>query len=428
MPESALSVAGDPISAHRRILWLMAFALFGFWLWAVSYKIEQQVSAVGEIIPSGQTTIVQHLEGGIVSRIEVREGQKVETGQPLFLISNTQAQSTLDELRIQTVAARIQTLRLKAEIAGIPPDFSSLGSDATASMLDNETELYKSRVQNFKESVSVLEEQLHQKTLKIEDLNTQLVNLKSEMQVAQKQYDINQGLYSAGALSETRYLDTKSALRNFVTRIGQIQKSIPVIAAEADEIRRRIGEMREKQKSSLIEELKKVEIALSQLNERGTMPSDQIKRSAVVSPVRGLVNKIHINTIGGVVKPGEKLVEITPIGDELIVEARVSTKDRGLVWNGQPAMIKVSAYDYSMYGGIKGSLKEISPDTLFDERGNPYYRVRVVLSQPDLGSDKPLFPGMTVQVSILSNKITIWQYLMRPVWKVAEKALRDAGQ
>ena len=420
------------LKPRRPMLWTMAGTVFLFWLWAVTFSLEQQVRGMGEIIPSGQNKVIQHLEGGIVQGIEVREGQEVQAGDALFQISNAQAQSTAGELRAQTISSQLRILRLDAELKGLEtPDFSTVAKDASQSMIDSEMLLFRSRVSNFNEGIQILEQQRRQKQLRLEELNTQVKNLRSEMAVTQQQLDINKKLLAAGAISETKFLDTKSAVQNFITRIGQIEKSIPVTASEADESARRINELKEKQRSEILDDLNKSRLVLKQLQERSMAPADQLKRSIVTSPIRGVVKRIFVNTVDGVVRPGDKLAEITPLDESLIVEARINTKDRGLVWAGLPAMVKISAYDFSIYGGLKGLVSDISPDALTDEKGAPYYRVRVSLSKDDLEGIKkkfpgPLFPGMTAEVNILSSKITIWQYLMRPVWKISENALREA--
>jgi HlyD family type I secretion membrane fusion protein len=184
--------------------------------------------------------------------------------------------------------------------------------------------------------------------------------------------------------------------------------------------------LQQKHQGEILDDLRKAELSLSQIDERIKTPEDKIRRTTVTSPIRGIINKLYITTVNGVVKPGDKLVEIVPMDDKLIIEAHISTKDRGLIWQGLPALVKISAYDYALYGGIKGKLIEISPDTLIDERGTPYYRVRVSLEKNSIADNMPLFPGMTADVDILSGKITIMQYLLRPIWNIKENALREA--
>jgi HlyD family type I secretion membrane fusion protein len=416
-----------PRSPHRILLFAMVGCLLVFWLWASLSQIDQQVRGEGSIVPSGQAKTIQHLEGGIVSKIFVTEGQQVEANEPLFQINNTQAESDLSELHLQEVSLQLQLRRLDAELAEKPaPDFSSLPEDTPASAIDNERQLFNSHTSDFEQGINVLQSQVLQKQLKLDEMKSQHDNLAAELKVAQDEYNINDRLHEAGAISETRYLQSKSVMQDFITRSASAEKAIPITQAELQETKKRIDELREKHKSEIIEQMNKAQLALSQLEERSKTPDDKVRRTTVTSPIRGIVNKLYINTIDGVVRPGDKLAEIIPLDDKLIVEARITTKDRGLIWDGLPVMVKISAYDYAMYGGIPGTLQEISADTLTDEHNTPYYRVRIELSKSQLGKNMPLFPGMTADVNILSGKISIWQYLMRPIWKVKENALREA--
>ncbi len=412
---------------HRWVLYGMVACLLAFLLWAHFSQIDLQVRGQGSIVPSGQAKVIQHLEGGVINAILITEGQKVEVAQPLFQISNQQAESDSSELRLQSVAARVQVARLDAELSGKPaPDFSSLAGEASAAMLDSERQLFQSRQRDYRAGLNVLGEQANQKQFRLDDLRTQYKNLNAELRVAGDQHAINDKLRAAGAISETRYLQSKSVVQEFATRLGQVEKAIPVVQAELEEVRRRVNETEEKHKGEILEDMKKAQLALAQLQERSKTPADKVRRTSVTSPIRGVINRLYLNTVGGVVKPGDKLAEIIPLDDTLIVEARVPTKDRGLIWNGLPALVKISAYDYAIYGGISGKLTDISADTISDERGTPFYRVRVALDRNKMADNLPLFPGMTAEVNILSGKSSIWDALMRPLWRVRENALREA--
>jgi adhesin transport system membrane fusion protein len=419
-----LFIAESP--THRKLLMLMVATLLAFWIWASFAKIDQQVRGQGSIVPSGQAKLIQHLEGGIVTAILIQEGEKVDVDQPLFRISNQQAESDSKELLLEAASAQLQIRRLEAERDGKVPDFSDLEAKAVPGAIDNEMSLFHAREQNFKDNMNILQDQVHQKELKLEDMKTQLGNLQNELNVATQQLHINEQLREAGAVSESRYLQSKSAAEDFTTRAGIVEKSIPVTQAEMNEAQNRVKELTQKHRSEVLDDLRKAEIGLGQVNERVKTPEDKIERSTVKSPIRGIVNKLYITTVNGVVKPGDKLVEIVPLDESLIVEAKVSTKDRGLIWQGLPALVKISAYDYAIYGGIHGKVTEISPDSLVDEHGIPYYRVRISLETNQIGENMPIFPGMTADVNILSGKVTIMQYLLRPLWAVRENALREA--
>jgi HlyD family type I secretion membrane fusion protein len=412
---------------HRLLLLLMVLCVAGFWGWAALSSIDQQVRGQGSIVPSGQAKVIQHLEGGIVTNILVEEGQQVDVGQSLFRISNQQAESDSRELQLQAASIRLQIRRLEAERDGNDtPNFTGLIANAPAGTVDNEQQIFRAHTQNFRDNLNILQDQVHQKELKLEDSQTQLNNLQNELKVANDQLAINERLREAGAISETRYLQSKSAKQDVTTRVGVVEKSMPVTRAEMNEALNRIKELSQKHSGEILDDLRKAQLALGQIDERMNTPDDKIRRTTVTSPIRGIVNKLFITTVNGVVKPGDRLVEIVPLDDKLIIEARVPTKDRGLIWNGLPTLVKISAYDYAIYGGIKGKVIEISPDTLIDEHGAPYYRVRVSLEKNKIADNLPLFPGMTADVNILSGKITILQYLLRPIWNVKENALREA--
>ncbi len=412
---------------HRLLLTLMVTCVLCIWLWGTFSSIDQQVRGQGSIVPSGQAKLIQHLEGGIVTSILVEEGQQVDVDQPLFRISNQQAESDSRELQLQAASIKLQIRRLQAESEGKDtPDFSGLAEDTPPGAVDNELQIFTAHTQNFRHNLNILQDQVRQKQLKLEDLQTQLNNLSNELKVSSEQLAINERLREVGAISETRYLQSKSAKQDVTTRVGVVEKTIPVVRAELNEAVNRVKEMQQKHQGELLDDLRKAELSFSQISERIKTPDDKVRRTSVISPIRGIVNKIYITTIGGVVKPGDKLVEIVPIDDALIVEARISTKDRGLIWPGLSALVKISAYDYALYGGIKGKLTEVSPDTLLDERGNPYYRVRISLEKNRIAKNLPLFPGMTADVNIISGKITIMQYLLRPMWNIKENALREA--
>lgn len=415
------------VSPHRLTLMLLTGCVVAFVLWSSLSHIEQQVSGYGSIVPSGQVKTVQHLEGGIITSILVAENQTVEAGQPLFNIRNQQAESDTQELQLQLQSVRLQIRRLEAERDDKPaPDFSDLAKDSRPREVENELQLFNARSQNYRDNMSILENQVRQRELKLDDQQNQLTNLQAELRVALEQYQINDRLRAAGAISETRYLQSKSAVQDFKTRAGSIEKSIPVTRVELTEAVNRMNELKQKHQSEVLDDLRKANLSLAQLEERVKTPEDKIRRTVVTSPIRGVINRVYMTTVGGVVKPGDRLVEIIPIDEKLMVEARIPTKDRGLIWEGLPALVKISAYDYALYGGIHGQLTEISPDTLSDERGNPYYRVRIQLSENKLGGKMQLFPGMTADVNILSGRITIMQYLLRPIWKISENALREA--
>ncbi|MCB1680842.1 MAG: HlyD family type I secretion periplasmic adaptor subunit [Alphaproteobacteria bacterium] len=412
---------------YRPLLYTVISLMICFLTWATFSEIDQQVRAVGRIVPSGQSKLIQHLEGGIVDRILVKEGQRVQQGDPLFQVRNQGAASELEGSRIALEALDIRTKRLQAELDA-KDDFSlddgQLG-DGLEEIAKNEILLFKSRSQAYHEKVGVFKERENQKALKLDELKAQLTNLQAERKIAQDQLAINEKLKRSGAISESRYLDSKSRVSDFNTRIGSLEKSIPVTKAELEEVRRQVKELSQQQKTDIIDEMNKVELDRQRLQEKIKAEKDQVDRTALFAPVTGLVNKIYINTVGGVVKPGAVLAEIIPLEDSLIVEARMQTKDRGLVWNGLPASIKVTAYDSTMYGRIRGTITEISADSLTDDSGAVFYRVKITLDPESLKGFQPIYPGMSVEANILSGKTSILRAIFKPLLRLQQNALRE---
>lgn len=412
---------------YRPLLYAVVLLILTFLLWSGLSEIDQQVRAMGRIVPSGAAKLVQHLEGGIVDKILVSEGQRVQKGDPLFQIRNQGASSELEGGRIALQALNIRARRLEAERSG-QKEFTLNPEDRAGALEEiarNEERLFESRTQAFEEKLGVYKERENQKTLKLEELGGQLENLRAERTIAQDQLNINEKLKRSGAVSESRYLEAKSRVSDFNTRIGSIEKLIPITNAELEEIRNQTAELNERLKTEILDELGKVELDRQKLQEKLKADIDQVQRADLFAPVTGLVNKIHVNTVGGVVAPGAILAEIIPLEDNLIVEARMQTKDRGLVWNGLPASVKITAYDSAVYGTLKGSITEISADSLRDDTGAVFYRVKITLDPESVKGFEPIYPGMSVEANILSGKISVLRAIFKPLLRLQQNALRE---
>ena len=411
---------------YRPVLILVVVMAVCFYGWATLSKIEQHVRGSGRIVPAGQSKIVQNLEGGIVETINVQEGQSVRKNDVLMQIRNQRAKSDLEEQKIILAGRQVKLARLRAEHAGAEDfNYDANGASAIMEVVGSETQIFLGRKRVLNEKLGALNDQIRQKNLKLEDLNAQLSNMAAERKIAQDQLNINDRLRKSGAVSESRYLEAKSRVTNFDTRMEQIRKSIPITRAEIDELKSKIEGERQAFLTDTADEINTTELEIRQLQERMKAQSDQVERTALVSPVNGIVNKVHVTTAGGVIKPGEPLVEITPLDEDLIVEAKIPAKDRGKIWVGLPVMVKVTAYDYALYGGIEGRLSEISADSFNDEQGNTFYRARISLMSRTLG-DEPLYPGMVVNADIISGQISIRDAILKPFWRIRETALRES--
>ena len=411
---------------YRPVLWLMALCLLSFFVWASVTEINEQVRGIGKIIPAGDVRVIQHLEGGIVAQIVKQEGEPVKKNDVILYISNQRAKSEKEELYIALKSKEIKYQRLQAESEGQDtPVFSNELKEAYPEIIHSEIKLFESRQSELSEKMSGLEKRMRQKVLKLDDLSTTANNLEKELSIAKEQLQIREKLCRTGAISRSQYLETLSDVKNFETRISKTEKEIPIVKSELGEITNLVEETKQNWISDVGEELNTVQVEIKQLKERIRAIEDEVSRTAVRSPVNGIINKLFINTIGGVMQPGDRLAEILPIEDKLVIEGRVATNDRGKIWPNLPVIAKITAYDFTLYGGLKGELVYISPNSFIDNQNNEYYEIRVEIDSPKISEELSVFPGMTAEINILAGKVSVLHAILKPFTQLRQNALRE---
>lgn len=416
----------DQAWSYRPVFVVVTLFLTCFFLWASLTQIHEQVRATGRVIPSGKTRLIQHLEGGIINEILVHEGKNIKRGDILFYIENTRAQSELQELNIALDALDIKQKRLQAELDEKESiSYAEEMRKKYPDIVKSEIDLFNARQSEFSENVDGIEKRMRQKVFKLDDLNSNAQNLERELSIAQEQMDIKVQLRKKGAVSKSQYLDAVSTVRDFETRISKIKKEIPIVKSEIAELTNLLEERRQKRFSEVGTELSEVKVNIRKLTERLDTLTDQVNRTAIRSPVDGIVNKMYINTIGGVVQPGGELAEIIPLNENLIVEGRITTDQRGKVWPGLPVVAQITAYDYTIYGGIDGELTYISANSFADNQGNEFYQIKVSLDHTNLGEDQPIYPGMTSDINIIAGQISVMHSILKPFWNMKNNALRE---
>lgn len=413
------------ILRFRIPLLLTVAMILSLFVWSSTSEIHQQVYATGRVIPSGKARKVQHLEGGIIREIKVKEGDMVNEGAELFLMSNQNARSRLGEIQVSLKALEIKRERLLAEreSRNVFKVDSRLFRDYP-NIVQSEQELFYARRGEIKERLSGMNERLRQKSFRLDELNLEAYNLQNELNVAKEQLEIKERLNQTGATSKTEYLTTKSRVFTLITRLSNVQKEIPTVQSERDEIEKDIALEKEKYKSEVLKDLRDTDLEIKQLRERQKGMEDEVDRMVVIAPIKGIVAKLDVNTIGQVVQGGQQMAEIVPVEEKLVVEGRVTTNNRGKIWPGLPVIAKITAYDYTIYGGLEGTLEHISADSTIEEQ-QEFYTIRVVLDNQKIGEDKPVHPGMTVDLNILTEKISVLHAIMRPFLRLKDNALRD---
>lgn len=427
------SIAGiTPWSARMRtdgqasMLKLFGGVMLVFLLWASFFHIDKVTRGTGRVLPSVQNQVVQHLEGGILARVMVLEGERVRKGQVLMQISNQFTSAEVENAQTDVVAKRIALARMDAEVAGArsfktPEEFARLAPDIAAS----EEALFYSRIAQRGQESGIVNEQASAKRAELVSLSARLDNLRKEEALMNVQLDKLERAYQAEAISEREVLDKRSALLSLRTRIADVQNQIPATRAQLAETAGRHGEIWTKTVQETKERATQLRLELSKAGEALGAYRDKASREEIRAPMDGVVNKLYIQTVGGVIKGGDPLVEIVPVDKVVMVEARVAPKDRGNIYPGLPARIKISAYDSAVYGGLDGTVVDVSPDIIQDPKGEVYYRVRLRADTTSFGKGKPVIPGMTAEADIRSGRQTILDYILGPFIRIRDSALRE---
>lgn len=411
--------------AHVMLFAIAAFfAAFLFWAWNAT--LEEVTRGEGKIVPSGQTKTVQHFEGGIITEIIVEEGEVVGEGAVLMRVENRTAEAQLSEKLKLYRNLRAKAVRLSSEAQGLqelsfPPELRQTSPD----VVRNEQLLFESRRQQLQQQISILQDQRTQKRQELQELTAKVEQAREALALAQQEEELTRPLVEQGASSRIDLIRIEQKLQELRSEIQSVELAIPRTRSAISEAERRIEEKRTTFRTEARQELNEVQGEAARVREEIEAGVDRAERTEVRSPVRGTVNKLVINTIGGVVKPGDPVAEIVPLGDSLVVEARIKPSDRAQLYRGLPATVKVSAYDFSIFGGLDAELIDISADTLVDEEGESYYRIRLRTAESSLGEDKPIIPGMTATVDILTGEKTVLQYLLKPIIKAKQNALRE---
>ena len=418
----------DAIGAggHRTFIYTVCIGMGVFIIWASLVHLDRVTRGEGRVIPSTANQIVQHLEGGIVSEILIREGDRIKKGDILLRIKNSFSHAEISRVRLELIAKRLELIRLEAEAGGAKqPVFPPALTQKYPQLVAGEKRLFKRRNERLNEQLLILKDQSTEKKLEYEELKARLKNRVRERELVSKQVKSLVRLVKMGAASTNKLLDKKTALQRIRGAISDLRHQIPRLKNNIAQTGRKSLEIRLKFRADAEKERNEVQLKISKLRATLAAMKDRNRRFDVRAPISGIVNRLAVSTIGGVVKPGQELAEIVPADKAISIEARLSPRDRAEVWPGLPAVIKISAYDYSIYGGLQGTVTEISPDALTDDEGRVYFRVRLEASASNFGPQKPVTPGMLAEVDILTGNHSVMSYLLKPVNRIREKALRQ---
>lgn len=424
--ESEVVMARQEVRHARKIVRAVAVVLVLFLVWASIAVVEEVTKGEGKVIPSARLQVLQSLDGGVVDEILVKEGQVVEAGQLLLKIDATRAESGVREARATSYALMVKEARLKALAEGteFKPPQGGEGEDDRR-ILAEEENLYRSKMSELSALVSINRQQVEQRQQELAEARARKSSAEMSRDSMEQELHRTKPLLASGAVSELEVIRLERELNRVRSEVRQTEAQMLRIQAAISEASRKVQETELAFRNEARKELSEVLGKLSSLNQSQVALADKVDKTAVTSPVRGRIQRLMANTVGGVVQPGKDIVEVVPLNDTLLLEARVAPRDIAFIRPEQAAMVKFTAYDFSIYGGLEAKVENISPDTVVDERGNAFYVVRVRTIKPNFGEKLQIYPGMTAEVDILTGKKTVLSYLLKPVIKAKAYALRE---
>ena len=429
MSETAAAAMQGPPAYSHALLWGVVLFVAAFVVWAAFANIGETTVGEGKVIPSSQIQVVQNLEGGIIAEVRVKIGDIVKKNQILMLIDDTRYTSSFRENKAKNDALNAKIARLNAEISGKPIDMPASVRRDNPDLAERELTQYRSRQAEFNANAEAFKKQIDQRTQELKEKRTRLEQINTSLQLLDKELTMSRPLVKQGAMSEVELLRLERQANDLKGELDSTRITIPKLDAAVAEARQRLEGYVAKFRSDALGELNQVRAEQEGTAATSVALKDRVERAVVRSPVNGTVKSVKVTTIGGVVQPGSELLEIVPLEDNLLVEAKVKPRDIAFLRPGQEALVKITAYDFSIYGGFPAKLENISADSITDEKkGDSYYLVQVrTTSNVPARSDKPLaiIPGMTATVHIQTGEKTFLHYLLKPIIKTKEMAFRE---
>jgi adhesin transport system membrane fusion protein len=427
------SLSAAVVQRSPRYLVLVILLIFLFvasaLLWMSWASIDVVIRGSGKVVPASQVQVIQSLEGGVVSDILIREGELVQAGQALIKISDIAFAGSVQENRIKYLELLARSSRLTAEAFDRDYVPNSEVQKALPELNAAEQNLFKSNRQQLRETLSILDEQVIQQHSALLETRSKKRQLEKSLKLMKQEIKIKKPLKKKGIISEVEFIQ-------LLQREAEIEGELETIKLSIPRLQSIIDEAKFKKKKELLDfrnrakkELNEVNAEIARVREAQVALKDRVKRTTLRSSVKGIVQRLYANTIGGVVSPGNKVVEIVPQEDALLIELKVKPADIASVRVGQLARVKFSAYDFAIYGSLKANVIFVSADTVTNEEGQSYFIVRLKPEKSYLGSAArplPIKVGMTAEADIVTDKKTILQYLVQPVTRGLDKALRES--
>ncbi len=414
----------QPLRA-KALLYTLVASLVLLIIWAALAPLDEVARGDGKVIPSQQLQLIQSLDGGIVEAIYAREGQIVEAGELLLRVDPTRFIATLRESRVQFLALTAEVTRLRAQVAGTEPVFSEDLLQQASHISEHELQLWRSNREELAQQQSAFQHQLEQRQQDLREAQAARQQYSTTLALSSRELEVTRPLLRSGAVSDIDIIRLEREVANLSGELKKTEASIARAEAAIAEARNKLRESELIMINRWQGQLSESRSRLEALTEAEAGLADKVKQTEIRSPVRGTIQRLHVNTLGGVITPGRDVVEIIPLDDQLIIEARIQPRDIAFIRPGQSAMVKLTAYDFAIYGGLTAEVQHISADTITDERDNTYYLVRLKTHPSEVSEKLLIIPGMTTQVDIITGKKTVLGYLLKPVLRATSQAMTE---
>jgi adhesin transport system membrane fusion protein len=424
------AINSQKVLRARGILYGVVALLAILLIWAAFAPLDEVTRGEGKIIPSRQLQVVQAVDGGVVEELHVKEGQRVKKGQLLVRIDPTRFVANLREGSAKAFALQAKIERLNALVNGaaynpqMPTGNQGQGSEA-AMIIAQERQYYYESQRQLGERMMMARQQVEQRRGELREAEAMISTADRSHQMARQELEITRPLLKTGAVSQMDVLRLERDVSRTQGERAQASARRGQLSAGIREAEINIRDAELTMKNEWRAELAAAMAELNSLGASVTGLADRVKFSEIRSPVAGVVQRVMTNTVGGVVQPGNAVVEVVPTGEKLVVEAKVSPRDIAFLRPNLPAVVKFTAYDYSVYGGMDAKLTYISPDSITDEKGNTYYLVRAETTRSQFKQGLPVIPGMVAQLDVLTGKRTVLSYLLKPLLRAKQNALTE---
>lgn len=411
------------------LLYTVAGLLLIFLVWANLARLEEVARGDGKVIPSSQVQVIQNLEGGIIDEFLVKEGETVKEGQVILRMRNVQADSDLGATNQKYHGLLATTIRLQAEAAGKDAvEFPKEVTAAAPESVSAEQDVFIARKKQIIGQLDILNQQLAQKRGEVEELNRRIADTSNLLKLAQDERAMVAPMVERGAANKMELLQIDRQIATQKAELNSLRSALPRSNAGVKEVQGRINDLTSSQRADAQRELAEKTIELNTIKQTLAAYKDRSERTEVKSPVHGRVQDIKVTTVGGVVRPGDPIMDIVPLEDTLVVESRVRPADIAFIYPGQKALVRISAFDFSVYGALEGKVKDISPDSITNDKGESFYRVTVQTEETTLkkgNKEYDIIPGMQATVDIITGEKTVMNYLLKPFVKASQTALRE---